>query len=568
MAQSPHPLVVNGRQAFKAGDLPGAMSLVEMRLNDMAGDTQALELKALILQSRGDLQGAETAVRAAIAADPECHWALNDLTVLLRQAGQRAAAEMAAREALVALPDDAQAHLQLGVILAEKDDLPAAEYHNRRALALAGPHPQTLLNLGLTLYNQGKLDEALAALLEVHRMTPDAAMVMGHISRVFEARRDMPGALAWLDRAEAAGRATGEDFTLLRALYLGNSDHAQEALDLIEAQGQLAGPAQLDRARLLDKLKRHDEAWPALLAAKAQLAQDMGVVYDAARVDDQYTALKAFFTADRMTRLPKARVRRDCPQPLFILGFPRSGTTMLEQMLASHPQVDAGGELPFVYEWQALVRNLLPGDTAFPDKLAFAQAADYHHIPGVLRDYYLERAQTYGIGGQDRRLFTDKMPLNDVYLPLIQLAFPGAAVIRMVRHPFDIAMSVLSHNLTHGENCGYAIETVMAHIKATYALNSHYDSVLEQPVMVLKYEDFVADQDGQTRRVLGQCGLDYDPACLRFHDNPRHAPTPSYAQVSKPLNDRSIGRWKAYAKHFWPWREAMAPVIEGLGYSL
>ena len=123
------------------------------------------------------------------------------------------------------------------------------------------------------------------------------------------------------------------------------------------------------------------------------------------------------------------------------------------------------------------------------------------------------------------------------------------------------------HNLTHGEKCGYAFDTILAQIRATWALNSHYDSVLEKPVMVLKYEDFVADQDGQTRRVLGQCGLDYDPACLRFHDNPRHAPTPSYAQVSKPLNDRSIGRWKPYAKHFAPYRDEMAPVLEALGYT-
>ncbi|MBW8882097.1 MAG: sulfotransferase, partial [Asticcacaulis sp.] len=500
------------------------------RLNEAPGDTQALELKALVLHGRGDAAGAEAAIRQAIAADPACDWARNDLTLLMRETGRRTEAELAAREALAALPDDAQAHLQLGVILAEQDDLPAAEFHNRRALALAGPHPQTLLNLGLTLYNQGRLDEAEEVLLEVHRLTPDTAMVMGHISRLYEARRDMQSAFAWLERAEAAARQTGEDFTLLRALYLSQEDRADEALKLLDSRGPLAGPARLDRARLLDKLKRYDEAWPALINAKAQLAREMGVSYDAAKVAAHYEALCSFFTRERMQRLPKARVRGDVAQPIFVMGFPRSGTTMLEQMLSSHPEVQAGGELPFVYEWQALARNILPGDAPFPDKLAFAEAADYRHVPGLLRDYYLGRAETYGVGGRPR--FTDKMPLNDAYLPLIQLAFPGAPVIRMVRHPFDIAVSVLSHNLTHGEKCGYALETVMAHIQATFALNAYYDSMLDQPVMVLRYEDFVADQDGQTRRILGHCGLDYDAMCLRFHENPRHAPTPSYAQVS------------------------------------
>ena len=567
MLPPPHSLVINARQAFKAGDLPGATSLVEMRLNDTPDDTQALELKALIAQRRGDLPAAEAIIRQALAFDPACEWAHNDLTLLLRDSGQRDAAEMAAREALAALPDDAQSHLQLGVILAEKDDLPAAEFHNRRALALAGPHPQILLNLGLTLYNQGRLDEAEQALLEAHRLAPDTAMVMGHLARMFEAKRDIGSALAWLERAEAAGRRTGEDFTLLRAHLLGNSDSPQEALDLIETNKELGGPAMLDRARLLDRLHRYDEAWPALIAAKAQLSADMNLTYQADRVTRQYSALTSFFTADRMQRLPTARVRSDVAQPIFILGFPRSGTTLLEQVLASHPQVQAGGELPFVHEWQALVRHLLPGDSPFPDKLALTQAADYRHIPGLLRDYYLGRAETYAIGAAGRPLFTDKMPLNDALLPLIQLAFPGAPIIRLVRHPFDVAVSVLMHNLTHGENCGYALDTVISHIKATHALNVHYDAVLQKPVMVLKYEDFVADQEGQTRRVLGQCGLDFDPACLRFYDNPRHAPTPSYAQVTKPLNDRSIGRWQPYAEHFTPYLDDLAPVFEALGYT-
>ncbi|EGF93472.1 sulfotransferase domain protein [Asticcacaulis biprosthecium C19] len=568
MAASPHPLVLNGRQAFKAGDLPGAMSLCEMRLNDSPTDTQALELKAVILQGRGDMAGAEAAIRQAIAADPACDWALNDLTLLLRQQGRVAEAEMAAREAVAARPADAQAHLQLGVVLAEKDDLPAAEYHNRKVIELAGPHPQALLNLGLTLYNQGQIEEAEDLMVRVHRQSPDNPMIMAHISRLHEAKRDMPGAFAWLDRAEAAGRKTGEDFTVLRAVYLRNAGRAQEGLDLLDRCRNLEAPARLERAHLLDRLGRYDEAWQGFVEAKAGLALNHGFGYPADKVAERYAALTGFFTKETVRRLPKARVRSDIAQPIFILGFPRSGTTMLEQMLASHPQAGAGGELPFVTEWQALVRTLLPGDRNFPEKLAFLTAADYHHVPGTLRDYYLGRAETYGILPRGRSRFTDKMPLNDVYLPLLQMAFPSAPIIRLVRHPLDIAISVLSHNLTHGEQFGYAIETILSHMTATHALNQHYKTVLEQPVMELKYEDFVADQDGQTRRVLGHCGLAYDPACLRFHENPRHAPTPSYAQVSQPLNSRSVGRWQNYRRHFEPYFDKIQPMIEDLGYGV
>ncbi|ESQ94609.1 tetratricopeptide repeat-containing sulfotransferase family protein [Asticcacaulis benevestitus] len=568
MTASPHPLVLKGRQAFQAGDVSGALSLCGMRLNEAPTDGHALELKAVIQTSRGDVRGAEVTLRLAIDHDPASDWALNDLTQLLHNNGQALAAEIAAREALIQRPEDPQAHLQLAVILGEKDDLPAAEFHSRRALDLAGPHPQILVTLGLCLYRQGRIDDALSALLEAHRLQPDQAQVLAHISRAYEARRDMADAYIWLERAEAQGRKTGESFTLQRALYLRHADQPKQALDLIESTPDtLAPPAMLERSVLLDKLGRHDEAMQGFVTAKARLAQDMGVRYEAVRVAHEFAALTDFFTAERMQNLPKATVRQG-PQPIFILGFPRSGSTMIEQMLDAHPHVSAGGELPFVAEWQKLIADLLPGAKPYPERLAQMQAADLHHVAGVLRDYYLDRAESYGLLGEGKTFFTDRMPLNDVHLPLIRLAFPQSTVIRMVRHPLDVALSMLSHNLTHGYHCGYKIETIIAHRVAMQALNTHYDAVLGYPALILRYEDFVAEQKGHTLRVLGHIGLGFHEATLRFHTHRRHAPTPTFTQVSRPLNDRSIGRWKAYERFFVPFMDEIGPVIEALGYRL
>ncbi|MBW8733988.1 MAG: sulfotransferase, partial [Asticcacaulis sp.] len=469
MSASPHPLVLRGRQAFQARDFTAALSLCGMRLKEAPGDLDALELKAVIQQSRGDLKGAENTMRQALALDPASAWAVHDLTQMLHSQGQTAAAEAAARHALIVLPDDPQSHLHLAVILAERDDLPAAEYHNRQALALAGPHPQVLTNLALCLYNQGRLNEAESHLLQACRVTdqPPAAraMAMAHLSRVYEAQRDMVNAWLWLDRAEQTGQPAGQDFSLLRALYLANSDKPREALELIDRAGpRISAAALLDKGRLLDRLGRYDEAWPAMTTAKGRLAQEAKLAYDAPKVAQEFSRLAGFFTAEQMARLPSAGTRADVPQPVFILGFPRSGTTMIEQMLSSHGEIAAGGELPFVHEWQALSLRLLPGTEPYPDRLAQAQAADFHHVPTALRDYYLGRAEIYGVMGEERRLFTDKMPLNDAHLPLIRLAFPQAPVIRMVRHPLDVAISILSHNLTHGMNSGFAMETIIAHM--------------------------------------------------------------------------------------------------------
>ncbi|MDI7775170.1 sulfotransferase [Asticcacaulis sp. EMRT-3] len=566
MPQSLHPLVLKGRQAFQAGDHAGALSLCSMRLNEAPEDLLALELKAVILQARGDLKGAEAVMRQAIACDPACDWAHNDLTRLLHATGQTAAAEQAARAAVIACPDDPQAHMQLGVLFGERDDLAAAEWHNRRALELAGPHAQILIHLGLNLYHQGKVDEALDALLRAHALEPKSAIIMAHVSRCFEACRDMADAYQWLERAEAIARTTGEDFTLLRALYLANGDQPQAALDLIDAaKTPLAGPAQLDRARLLDKLGRHDEAWQAFVSAKTKLASEMRLGYDAAAVQAEFDGLKRVFTHDTLMRLPKATQRKDVAQPVFILGFPRSGTTLIEQMLSAHPDVAAGGELRFAHAWQEMIRANLPGDQPFPDKITQTLAADLRHFPGLMRDDYLNRASISGLS-TGVRFFTDKMPLNDVYLPLIRIAFPQAAVLRMVRHPLDVLLSMLSHNLTHGYEAAYSPDTIADHMLAMHALNRHYDEALETPVITVRYEDFVADQRGHTLRILGQLDLGFHEACLRFHENRRHAPTPSYAQVTRPLNNRSIGRWKPYRRHLEPLIDRLAPLIEELGY--
>ncbi|WP_443748203.1 tetratricopeptide repeat-containing sulfotransferase family protein [Asticcacaulis solisilvae] len=573
MSASPHPLVLRGRQAFQARDFTAALSLCGMRLKEAPDDLDALELKAVIQQSRGDMKGAEDTMRHALALDPASAWAAHDLTQMLHVQGQTKAAEMAARHALIALPEDPQSHLQLAVILAEYDDLPAAEYHNRQALELAGPHPQILVNLALCLYNQGRLDEAESLFLQACRVAeqpPGArAMAMAHLSRVYEARRDMVNAWLWLDRAEQTGKPAGQDFALLRALYLSNTDKPKEALELIDRAGSRISPAALlDKGRLLDRLGRYEEAWAAMVTAKAKLAQEGKLAYDAPKIAAEFETLRAAFTAKSLARLPRAGTRTDVPQPVFILGFPRSGTTMIEQMLSSHDHVAPGGELPFVHEWQALSTRLLPGTEPYPQRLAEAQAADFHHIPTVLRDYYLGRAEIYGVMGEGRRLFTDKMPLNDAHLPLIRLAFPHAPVIRMLRHPLDVAISILSHNLTHGMNSGFAMETIVTHMIAQHGLDAHYDTIVEQPPLVVRYEDFVAHQEAETRRVLDYCGLGFDEACLRFHENRRHAPTPSYSQVSKPLNDRSIGRWRNYARQLAPWMDRIAPVVEALGYTL
>jgi hypothetical protein len=166
-----------------------------------------------------------------------------------------------------------------------------------------------------------------------------------------------------------------------------------------------------------------------------------GVTYDAAGVAAFYRSMLDFFSATRLEQLPRAGRRTDVPQPIFILGAPRSGTTLIEQVLASHGAIRAGGERPWLGELRLVAQRILPAAGAFPDCLASTGAADQRHLATVLRDYYLARGGG-GPAGRGARYFTDKMPFNEMFLPLLLIAFE-AKLILMRRDARDVALDAV-----------------------------------------------------------------------------------------------------------------------------
>src|SRR6185369_2676227 len=139
-----------------------------------------------------------------------------------------------------------------------------------------------------------------------------------------------------------------------------------------------------------------------------------------------------------------------------------------------------------------------------------------HYTATLFRDYYLARAEAQGLLKSKEGYFTDRMPFNEIYLPLIKMAFPNAKLVRVVRHPLDVCVSMLSNNMAHGFHCDYRIDDISNHLTAVHDLVEHYGKELELNELVLRYETLVADQEGQTRKLLDYLGLPFDPACLAF----------------------------------------------------
>jgi Tfp pilus assembly protein PilF len=566
MPAAPHPLVLRGREALQRGDMRAVEAAAEERLKTAGRDVNALELRFIVQQKRGQFGQAARTLDTVIGIDQRADWAYNELVQLFMVHGKPEDAEKVARAALRVNPRNAHAHNLFGTILSEKNELPAGEWHFRSALELAGPQALVLMNLGLNLMKQGRADEADATFVRAHELAPQDMKILAYWSTLEEGRGNLKRAGELLDQAEAV--SSPADINLLRANYLARTGSNEAALSILDAAGTLAGEAHLARGRIHDRLGNYPEAWHDFVAGKTKLLKETpGTEYRADAVDSLFDRCKGFFTREHVSLLPRAKTRPDTAQPIFVMGFPRSGTTLVEQILCSHSAIAAGGELPFVADMSKQASSLYPASERFPENLAYSWMADYHYTATLFRDYYLARAEQYGLLESGIRFFTDKMPFNEIYLPLIKMAFPNAKIVRVVRHPLDVCVSMLSNNMTHGFHCGYRIEDISNHLAAVHDLVEHYGKELELNELVLRYETLVADQEGQTRKLLDYLGLPFEAACLQFYANRRYAPTPSYAQVTEKLNDRSIGRYQHYARQLEPYLPRLHKVMAAYGYE-
>jgi tetratricopeptide (TPR) repeat protein len=566
------PLEERAAEAQRTGAPEEAERLALDVLELAPGRARALAILYEIRKAQGKSEASAALIRRIVALEPNNFWATNELTLLLLGRGNVHDAERHARNAVRIAPENAQAHYLMGMVLTEAYRPAIGEYHYYRALALSGARdPVVLANLALCLKNQGKMPAARALYAESLTSAPDSLHTLLGLARLEEADRNLAAALALLERAEALS-PENPNVLLLRATVLGrmgNADAALAVLDKMAAAKTTLGPAEwLEKGRLLDRMGRYEEAFAAFDSGKQRLREVSGQSYLDAHAQQLAARLKNFFTAKRLATLPRARPRTDIAQPLFVLGFPRSGTTLLEQTLSAHPRIAAGDELPFIAEIAELMPRLLESPLAYPEALAELWMGDHREDLDNLRDHYLRRVGALGIVPEGAAWFTDKMPLNETHLGLIGLLFPDSPLLHVTRHPLDVVLSVFSNLLTHGHYCAYALESAARHYALVMDLVEHYRREMQLNYLCVRYEDIVDEQEASIRRVLDFIGEEFDPGCLAFHENRRYARTASYAQVAEKLYDRSRYRHRNYLPQLQPIIPLLQPVIERLGYTV
>lgn len=556
------PTIEDARRALADGMTDLAGKIASDILATAPANLDALEIKALVEAEAGDHVSAEQTLRSAIAIAPERRWPYADLTRLLLKLNRLADAETVARAALAADPDNADAHAMLGAIFAVREQWTEAAIRFERALSLAGPHPQLLAGLGRASMRRGKLNEAQRLLTSAVAADPTALEPLVYLAEVEERLGNFEQAMRRLDAADAIARRLGTDIDLQRSVLLQRMGEDERALALLEGKVDLSGAARLQRGRLRDGLGRYPQAWADWISAKTQIAAETGRRYLTEEVEAQAEALSKFAVANAAADFQGAPRRTDVPQPIFIIGVPRSGTTLVEQILASHRRIRAGGELPFGADLREYAVALAGGEAAFPR--ALAGIPDW---PQQLRDFYLTRAESYELLSDGADFFTDKMPSNDFWLPLLRMAFPESPVVHVRRHPLDVLTSMMAHDMTHGFNCAYRLEDAARHLALVDDLLDKYGRGGAGPTHEIRYEALVADQACETERLMAAIGLPMEEGQLNFHNRADVSPTPSYAQVKQPLNDRSIGRWRNYEAQLAAVRSIISDTIARGGYA-
>jgi tetratricopeptide (TPR) repeat protein len=566
------PMLGKAEAAFRAGDVDEADDLVRRVLELAPGREDALVFLYQLSRRRNRDAAAEALIRRVVALNPNHFWATNELTLMLLARGALAEAEIHARNAVRIAPQNAQAHNLMGLVLTEANRPLIGEFHYRRVLELSEAEaPITLANLAWNLKNQGRIEEARVLYRKSMTLRPDVLQTVLGFAKMEEADRKFEAALALLDAAECL-HPGHSSVRLARATVLARQNKEEAALALLQASeaGEMhLGPVERsEKGRLLDRLGRFDEAFEEFDAAKKSASAGGAPRYMAETAADLAQRLGNFFNARRLATLPVADTRGDVPRPIFIVGFPRSGTTLIEQTLSVHPAIAAGDELPYIGDITQIMPRLLASPLGYPEALAELWMGDQRDGLNEMRDYYLNRAAKSGILREGAVFFTDKMPLNEMHLGLISLLFPQSPVIHVIRHPLDVLLSAYANHLTHGYFCAATLESIARHMVLVADLVAHYRHNLSLRVLAVRYEDMVAAQEANVRKMLDFIGLEFDPGCLKFEENTRYARTASYAQVTEKLYDRSRYRYRFYLNHLKPVLDMLAPVIAQLGYDI
>jgi tetratricopeptide (TPR) repeat protein len=535
---------------------------------------------------------------------PEHVTALHIQVMNLRARGEyRLAEEVLVRLSRVTDKNNDDVLYEWGALHAQKGNFATAIDYLDRVIALNHRHANAHMVLGRMYDRVGQLGKAETLLRRAHDLRPADETICKDLAGVYARQglrqmamhyakmaynlnpRYIDGLIYWASLCEHEGQFD-KGFSLLAAAreiapenplitcQEGILHRRRKAFDKALACFDAIDPAQFNsfakssyykqKGLTLERLERYDEAFDCFTAmAQTNNAPPLNFSYPAEEYGRQFDEVQAFWDKQNAGSLPHLSIAEPLARPIFIAGFPRSGTTLLEQILGSHSAVLPGGETHAVEGAIGLLGKL--------DNFSAIHRAIESKPAEALQQFQKSFYAALSKGAvlePGYRFFTEKTPLNETYLGLIHHALGAASVIHMIRHPLNVVMSAFFNEVRHARNCAATLQSAALHYSRVMDLVALYQERFEMNYLPVRYEDLVADHEGKTKEILDFLGLEWEDACAQFDKNKRTVRTPSYEQVSEKIYTRSLERYKPFLKHLEPIIPILEPYIEKYGYSI
>ena len=530
-----------GNALFEMGQLAEAEAAYRRAIQLSPNDAEAHNNLGNVLLASKKPEEAAKSYRAALSAEPGYADAHGNLGRVLLELKRPKEAVASLRRALEADPADAELNLMLGRAYGRAFLWSDAEQHLRSALAVKPGDTQALDALANVLLETNRADAAKACYREILDAAPDNAGALAGVgscelqlgefpaaTRSFRSALDMNGAL----------------LPALLGLVGARQDLSESELATLKAVAQDESAAEDDKrsacfavAEVLDRRGAYDEAFGYFRMANQIAKRDSR--FDRRQWAGFVNTLTRRFSRDFFAA--RRKLASDSDVPVFIVGMPRSGTTLVEQIVASHPDAAGAGEL---YEIQHMAQGLADNNATgrpYPDCLETLGPGQ----TAAMAETYMNRLRA--VSATARRV-TDKMPGNFIHIGMIALLFPRAHVVHCQRDPMDTCVSCYCQNFRALEFTSDLVD-LGEYYRGYIRLMEHWREVAPLSILDVRYEEIVADPAAQARRIIDFLGLEWDERCLRFHETKRQIRTASVWQVRQPVYTSAIGRWRRYERH-------------------
>ena len=546
-----------GNALRMTGDTDGAEQAYREALDRRPAYPEAHNNLGTLLHQHGKVDEAERALRTAIEQNPSYVEAYNNLAELLLSEKREAEALQVLAQAMAVAPLSVSTLLLTARAQLERRNMDAAEQAVRLALEEEPGHAGAMTLLGQLLHETDRYDEAVAVLDRAVRTSPDNPDARIHYGVALKS-------VGKLDEARDQ---------IMKALEINDSHHGAygNLVDLVDfSQG--AGEALFGRMQAILEASPDPQAEQLipLHFAYAKALDDRGLPeaaldhyviggrlkrrqleYSEAETFAFFDAIRAAFPRDAFENRSYPGIDDD--RPVFIVGMPRSGSTLVEQILSSHPDVHGAGEVKYLPRAIGEIRDRFPSLAKYPEMMEQIRPAQLD----MLGNTYLQ-ALTGGAAGDAPRI-TDKLLTNYFFLGLINLLFPNAKVIHTRRDPVDTCLSTFTKLFKDDMPHSYDLGELGRYYGKYRDLMRHWEDVLPDGFMTaVDYEDVVADTEKEAKRLIAFLGLPWDAKCVEFHKSGRPVKTASVAQVRQPIYATSVQRWKNYGEGLQPLIEAIA----------